>query len=181
MTALFEVDTPDDLAPKMTERAMLDLIHAKYGGVVNGRAPRYVVAEHVGIDPTWPTRILDAVVADMWRSSAFALHGIEVKVTRGDLVRELSDPSKAGSFCQYLDYFSIAVPDKRTFHSLALPPKWGVFTVRNGGLYMARRATRLRPAPTRWASPDPLPRPVQVAMLRATRKTYELRATGSAA
>ena len=171
--SLFDIDVPDGSAPTQTERAMLDLVHARFN-VHNGVSPRYVVAEHVGLDPMWPARILDAVVADTWRSGAFALHGIEVKISRSDLVRELDDPNKAGAFCAHLDFFWLAVPDKRTIRDLAVPAKWGVLTVCNGGLRQARRATRLRPAAvTGWNRPDPLPRLVQVSMLRAVRKTYE--------
>ena len=173
---LFAIDVPTEPTPAMTERMMLDLIHARYDAITNGGVPRYVVAEHVGLDPTYPARILDAVVADTWRSGAYALHGIEIKCSRSDLVRELADPSKAGAFCAHLDYFWLAAPDQRTLRELTIPDKWGVLTVCNGSLRQARRATRLRPAPvTGWQRPDPLPRLVQVALLRATRKTYERR------
>ena len=180
MSTLFDIDAPDDVAPAMTERTMLDLIHARYN-VKNGVAPRYVVAEHVGLDPMWPARILDAVVADMWHSSGFAVHGIEIKVSRSDLVRELADLSKSGSFCQHLDYFWLAVPDYRALRGLDIPQKWGVLTVADCAplgvhLRQSRRAIRLRPATRNSYHLDPLPRRVQVAMLRATRKTYERKA-----
>jgi hypothetical protein len=181
MSALFEVRTPDADAPPMTERTMLDLVHRRFAES-NGMAPRYVVAEHVGLDPTYPARRLDAVVADTWRSSAFALHGIEVKISRSDLVRELAVPSKAGVFCDHLDYFWIAVPDRKVLRGLTLPPKWGVLTVafNTAGtelhLRSARSAKRLRPAVVNTLDTDPLPRKIQASMLRAVRKTYEKKA-----
>jgi hypothetical protein len=178
MTAtLFGMDIPADVAPRMTERGMLDLVHRRFGSVSNGHPPRYVVADHVGSNPDQPDRKLDAVVCDTWRSSGYAMHGIEVKVSRGDLKRELDDPAKALTFSEHLDYFWLAVPDKRALSQLTVPDKWGVLTVveRNGlsWLRQARRATRLRPAVGGRLIRDPIPRAMQVALVRATRKTYE--------
>ena len=162
--------------PPRTEREMLDLVHARYASAFNGASPRYVVAEHVGLDPAWPARRLDAVVQDTWRSTGFAVHGIEVKVFRSDLRRELADPSKAGAFCDCLDYFWLAVPDKTIAEGMALPNEWGVLACAGSGyLRQVRPARRLRMAVAGYAEREPLPRAVQVAMLRAARKTYERR------
>lgn len=159
-----------------TERELLDLIHARMDRYTNGGVPRYAVAEHVGLDPEYPARILDAVVQDMWRSSGFALHGFEVKVSRSDLRRELADPSKAGAFCDCLDYFWLVVPSKTLIEGFTLPTEWGVYTAAGGGLRQVRPARRLRMAVTAYAKREPLQRSTQVALLRAVRKTYERKA-----
>src|ERR1700693_1206177 len=39
-------------------------------------------------------RHLDAVAMDLWPSRGLELHGIEIKVSKQDLKRELADPAK---------------------------------------------------------------------------------------
>ncbi|MFC8182436.1 hypothetical protein ACFULT_26490 [Rhodococcus sp. NPDC057297] len=156
-----------------TEREMLDLVHKRYAHAFNGTSPRYVVAEHVQFNPTWSTRCLDAVVADMWPSNGFAMHGIEIKCSRSDLKRELDHPEKAETFSEHLDFFWLAVSDEKVLSNLMPPANWGILTVRSGRLQVKRQAPRLRPKLVGYTQRDPLPRNVQVALLRATRKTYE--------
>ncbi|MDV8022297.1 hypothetical protein [Rhodococcus sp. IEGM 1330] len=158
-----------------TEREMLDLVHQRYAQAFNGTSPRYVVAEHVQFNPTWATRCLDAVVADMWPSEGFAMHGIEIKCSRGDLKRELDHPEKAATFSEHLDYFWLAISELKVTNNLTVPDQWGILIIRSGKLCVKRQARRLRPKLTGYQERDPLPRNVQVAMLRATRKTYEAR------
>ena len=159
-----------------TEREMLDLVHKRYAAAFNGTSPRYVVAEHVQFNPTWATRCLDAVVADMWPSDGFAMHGIEIKCSRNDLKRELDHPEKAETFSEHLDYFWVAVSDEKVLSNLTPPKHWGILIVRGGKLCVKRQAPRLRPKLAGYTQRDPLPRNVQVALLRATRKTYEAQA-----
>lgn len=158
-----------------TEREMLDLVHQRYSAKFNGISPRYVVAEHVQFDPSGGVRCLDAIVADMWRSEGYAMHGIEIKCSRGDLKRELDRPHKAELFSDHLDYFWLAVSDDKVLSGLTPPANWGILTVRGGKLYAKRSARRLRERVRGYAPMEPMPRSVQVAMLRAARKTYEAR------
>ena len=156
-----------------TEREMLDLLHKRYAFAYNGTSPRYVVAEHVQFNPTYATRCLDAVVADMWPSEGFAMHGIEIKCSRSDLKRELDHPEKAETFSEHLDYFWLAVSDHKVLNNLTVPDSWGILIPRSEKLCVKRQAKRLRPKLAGYTQRDPLPRNVQVALLRATRKTYE--------
>lgn len=164
-----------------TEREMLDLVHKRYSHMFNGVSPRYVVAEHVQFHPSGRQRCLDAVVADMWPSDGFAMHGIEIKCSRGDLKRELDHPEKAATFSEHLDYFWLAISDPKVLNGLTLPKHWGILLLASDGKLRNRRAApRLRPKLAGYTQRDPLPRNVQVALLRATRKTYERISTSAA-
>ena len=157
----------------MSERQMLDLVHRRFSQDVNGLSPRYIVAEHVRFDPTSGYRTLDAIVQDTWPSDAYAVHGIEIKCSRSDLRRELNDLSKSERFSDHVDYFWLAVSDDKIIKGLDLPENWGILTVRGSSLRAVRKAPRLRHVVSGYVDREPLPRSVQVAMLRATRKTYE--------
>lgn len=165
-----------------TEREMLDLIHRRYGHMFNGASPRYVVAEHVRLHPAWGGRILDAVVADVWESDGYAMHGLEVKCSRSDLKRELDDPTKAAAFAEHLDYFWIVASSDKVLSGLmdAMPGNWGILIPDRTGLRAKRSAKRLRERPIGYTPKEPMPRSVQVAMLRSVRKTYEARGYAAA-
>ena len=148
----------DEAAPPATERAMLDLLHARYSGEY-GNGIRYVCAEHVrnraGFDAT---RTADFMAMDLWPSSGLLLHGHEVKVSRSDWLRELADPSKAEAFTRYVDRWWVVVPHKRVVRD-DLPDQWGL---------MVRRGERLvvvRPAPV--LVPEPPPRTFLASLMRA--------------
>lgn len=157
----------------MSERQMLDLVHRRFSQDFNGLSPRYIVAEHVRFDPTSGYRTLDAIVQDTWPSDGYAIHGIEIKCSRSDLRRELKDLSKSQRFSNHVDYFWLAVSDHEIVKGLDLPDNWGVLVLRGTALRAVRKAPRLRHTVRGYGDREPLPRTVQVAMLRATRKTYE--------
>lgn len=157
----------------MSERQILDLVHRRFSHDFNGLSPRYIVAEHVRFDPTSGYRTLDAIVQDTWPSDGYAVHGIEIKCSRSDLRRELNDLTKSERFSEHVDYFWLAVSDEKIIKGLDLPATWGILTVRGPSLRAVRSAPRLRHVDRGYVDREPLPRSVQVAMLRATRKTYE--------
>lgn len=159
---------------KLTERDMLNLVHRRYAHAFNGLSPRYIVAEHVRFHPTWGQRTLDVIVSDTWPSDGYAMHGIEVKCSRSDLKREVDNLAKSETFTEHLDYFWIAVSDPKVLSGLELPGAWGVLCASTGKLRVRKPARRLRDlVGGSYDERDPMPRQVQVAMLRATRKTYE--------
>lgn len=120
-----------------TERTMLNLVHSSWASTRD--APRFLVAEHVNEGAGYNyNRTLDAVVMDTWPSSGFQMHGIEVKVSKADLRRELQDISKSSAFFKHIDLFSIACPAEIADLSL-LPPKWGLLVPDGKGKLKARR------------------------------------------
>jgi hypothetical protein len=134
-------------AEKITERTMLNLLRARYSAA-SGNGPRWAFFTHVrdraGFDAT---RTLDAVAMDTWPSSGCALHGIEVKVSRADWLRELGQPNKAAAFVRFMDYFWIAAPFG-VVRGDELPTGWGLLETRApGGLRLSVKASRLLPEP----------------------------------
>lgn len=150
---------------KHTERSVLDALHRRYcvpGG--HGRPQRYVIAEHVPDHPWMPRRTIDAVVVDTWPGSftdaattGYGLHGIEVKVTRSDLRRELADLTKSGEFIDdtgrggeergILSHYSILAPTDalKGWRDMGIPDTWGILTLKDDGtIRAARKPTRLR-------------------------------------
>jgi len=144
---------------RVTERHLLELVRRRYS-TRDGNGPRWALATHVrdraGFDAT---RTLDAVVMDTWPSSGLALHGLEIKCSRGDWLRELASPEKAAAFTCRVDYFWIVAPSA-VVRSNELPEHWGLLEARGYALRVAVQAGRL-------ADSLPLDRSFVAALLRA--------------
>lgn len=134
--------------PPMTERVLLDALHARLEvqrGTGDGRALRHIVAEHVRSDPTWGGSIADAISVDTWGSGHFALSGYEVKISRSDWLRELRDPGKAEAWrahCRH--WWLVATPDVVRDD---LPVGWGLLERRGSMLRRVVDAPALDPLP----------------------------------
>lgn len=159
-----------------TERDMLDALARRYDHLA-GNAQRWIRAEHVrngtgfmGYDDrtgrcVGPLRTVDFVAVDTWESKGHQIHGHEVKVSRSDWLRELAEPEKAAAWMRYCHRWWLVVPDPAIVRRAELPEGWGV---------IALQRTTLRaiiPAPTR--TPDPLPPPIWISLLRSAQTTAE--------
>ncbi len=71
-------------------------------------------------------RYADAVVMSLWPSRGLELHGIEIKVSRSDYLREANDPAKAESVARYCDRWSIYTAPGVIADLISVPPAWGV-------------------------------------------------------
>lgn len=90
---------------------------------------QFAVAEEVGNSTGYEQkRRLDMVVVDCFKSNGFSIHGIEIKVSKSDLRRELQDSSKHNIFFPNLDYFSLAAPTSVVDIKL-IPEKWGIYLI----------------------------------------------------
>lgn len=112
-------------------------------------APRcavaFEVAQGTGLKAN---RHLDAIAMDLWSSHGHAIHGIEIKVSRSDLRRELADPSKAEELARFCDYFWLAGPRSAIIHDeIPLPPAWGVLQFEGGKIRAARPAAKTKAEP----------------------------------
>ena len=168
---LFEVAPAAGDKPRVTERTMLDLLHQRFGFVShNGGVPkpRYVCAEHVRARSRDGARTLDFVAVDTWRSGKLAIHGVEVKVSRSDWLRELKDPSKSEPFLAWATHFWLAVPDAGVAREDELPDGWGLLVMR--GTRLNARVTRPRRAV------QPIPLEAIASLLYAAAKTAARRA-----
>lgn len=152
------------LEKRWTEREMLDLLASRYRTQA-GNGQRYVFSRHVrshaGFDAR---RTADFIAMDLWPSKDLALHGHEVKVSRSDWLHELKDPTKAEEFRRYMDRWWLVVPDQRIVRD-DLPDGWGLMVARGTSLRVARPAPRLRP--------EPMPKTMMAAFLRAVSGEYQ--------
>ena len=89
---------------------------------------RYAVAEEVGLQTGYSHRRLDMMVLDCYASNGFRIDGIEIKVSKADLKRELEDPEKHVAFFDVIDYFTLACP-KGIADLDIIPKKWGVLQI----------------------------------------------------
>ena len=98
---------------------------------------RYAIATEVGNATGFEqSRRLDMVVVDCYKSNRYSIEGIEIKVSKADLRRELQDATKHNIFFDNLDYYSLAAPEEIIDMEL-IPLKWGVYLVKrlpNGDL-----------------------------------------------
>lgn len=92
-------------------------------------------------------RRADAVAMGLWPSRGYEVHGYEVKVSRGDVRKELTDVSKADSVGKYCDFWWLAVADTAIIDGLLIPPAWGILTPKDRVLRAVRMATKRRAAP----------------------------------
>jgi hypothetical protein len=76
-------------------------------------------------------RHLDVVAVGLWPSRGLHIDGIEVKVSRADLKRELADPAKADEVAAFCDRFWIAAPTGVVHADMlaSLAPAWGILEV----------------------------------------------------
>lgn len=95
---------------------------------------RYAVAEEVGLTTGYSHRRLDMMVLDCYNSNGFRIDGFEIKVSTGDLRRELQDPEKHIAFFNVIDYYTLAVPGGVADPLMdIIPKKWGILIINEDG------------------------------------------------
>ena len=88
----------------------------------------------------WKTkRHADAVAIGIWPSHGYAIHGVEVKRSRADLMREFKDPSKADAVGAYCDHWWLVLADAKIADGVQLPASWGVLAPKDQLLAKYRR------------------------------------------
>lgn len=109
-------------------------------------APAYAVLENVrnGTGYTKHERYADAVAMGLWPSRGIDVHGVEIKVSRGDWQAELKQPEKAAAIQQYCDYWWVVAPDG-VVQLAELPPNWGLLvpSPKGKGLVAQKDAPKL--------------------------------------
>lgn len=158
-----EADEVDPGRAKVTAEHVFDALYDRYG-VVHGNGQRYAVAAEVrsgaGFDAR---RTADFIAMDLWPSSGLTLHGHEVKVSRGDWLRELKDPAKAAEFTPWMHCWWVVVSDPRIVRAGELPADWGLMAMRGTVLAVVKKAPR--------RDAKPLPPTRVAALLRAVAQT----------
>lgn len=148
-----------------TERGMLDMLRQRHASQ-SGNGPEWAYMEHVRDAAGFAAkRTADALALHLWPSRGHELHGYEVKVSRGDWLRELKEPEKAEGWCTVVDRWWIVAPKGVVKDDL--PSSWGLLEPRKKGdgevLHVTVPAPVLRPVADR----TPITRSLLVPMLRA--------------
>ena len=117
-------------------------LHARYDG--EAWALLWEVPDGTGSNKS---RTADALAMSLWPSRGLLLHGHELKASRTDWLKELSQPSKAESICRYCDHWWIVAGDKGIVRDGELPPTWGLMVLKGGKLIQEVAAPKLEPLP----------------------------------
>lgn len=84
----------------------------------------YEVADDTG---TRATRSADAIAVGIWPSNGHLIHGFEIKVSRGDFLNEMRDPTKSQAVFQFCDRWTLVTPVGMV-KTNELPDTWGLMT-----------------------------------------------------
>ncbi len=98
------------------------------------------VPDIVGINQR---RRCDAIAIGMWQSSGHLIHGFEVKVSRGDWLREVKNVTKADPFLERCDRWWLVTGDVAIAKPEEIPDAWGWMTATKTGLRVQRPAKPL--------------------------------------
>jgi hypothetical protein len=119
--------------------SMIEKRHSGDGWIVLfelGNATGYRVKRHA-----------DAVAIGVWPSHEYAIHGYEVKRSRGDVKRELEEPAKADAVGKYCDYWWLVVDELAIIDGLVIPETWGVLVPRAQVLRVHKKAPKRKATP----------------------------------
>lgn len=97
------------------------------------------------------TRSADAVAFSLWPSRGLELHGIEVKVSRSDWLREKKDPAKAEEIGRFCHRWWLATGPKVVLDVGEIPDAWGWLELDG------KKLKQRKEAPRREAQPLDLP------------------------
>lgn len=121
-------------APEVwTEDMLLDRLHAKFSGVGRPGAPQWVSFSQLRADPSYDTRTIDFWAMNCWPSSGFLSVAAEVKVSRGDWLREIKDTQKRASWKALVNQFYFCAP-KDIIKPAEVPEGYGLLVPRGAGL-----------------------------------------------
>lgn len=94
-------------------------------------------------------RYADALAVSLWPSRGIWFAGIEIKVDRGDWLREVDAPEKAAEIMKWCDFWYVAAP-AGIVELGEVPETWGLYVVEKGKAKLVKEAPRLSPElPTR--------------------------------
>lgn len=102
----------------------------------------WIVAGEVQRTTGWSDRRYDFVAMNCYPSKGYKIEVVEIKVSKPDLRRELEEPEKHNVVFEDIDYYSLAAPAEIIDLSI-IPPKWGVYTVKDGKLITKRKPLAL--------------------------------------
>jgi hypothetical protein len=93
------------------------------------------------------SRSADAIAMGLWPSRGLLVHGIELKVSRTDWLKELKYPEKAEAIFQYCDRFWLLVGGEGVAKIEEVPANWGFMMVTKTCIKIIKEAPALTPKP----------------------------------
>lgn len=112
------------------------------------------------------SRWADAIAMGLWPSRGIDLHGMEIKASRSDWLRELKKPAKAEAICCFCNYWWLVAADASVCKLDELPHSWGLMIPHGGTLKTIKQAPRFE-------SPRPITPVFLAALLRSALKPFE--------
>lgn len=110
------------------------------------QSPAWALFDQVSDRTGGGSRYADAVAMSLWPSRGLEVHGFEIKVSRGDWLRELKDPKKSIAIQRYCDrWWIVAPPD--IVQDGELPATWGLLVLRGKQLRCEKEAPTLKAQP----------------------------------
>lgn len=90
------------------------------------KAPEFGILFEVANRTGWGRyQYADAMAMSLWPSRGLVLHGIEIKLARGDWLRELRQPAKSAEIQTYCNFWWVAAP-KGIVKLDEVPATWGL-------------------------------------------------------
>lgn len=89
-------------------------------------------------------RFADAVAIGLWPSHGHEIEGIEIKISRGDWLRECAQPEKSQEVFQFCHRWWLAAP-KGLVSADELPVTWGLLELVGDVLRVKKKAPALKP------------------------------------
>jgi hypothetical protein len=129
-------EKPDN---KFTSADLCRMIQNKFASDSSHLA-LFDVPDNVG---TNAKRRADAIVIGNWGSTGRLVHGFEIKVSRGDWLKELKDTSKADPFIARCDRWWLCTADDKLAKLEEIPALWGWMTATKSGLRIQKPAMDL--------------------------------------
>jgi len=116
--------------------------------LLRGRFPEreYIIMEEVRDNAGFDAgRSADFIAVNTWPSRGLAIHGLEMKASRSDWLRELKDPRKAESILKFCDYFWLLTKSDDVARLEEIPSNWGWLSVKGEKLQCKKDAPKLEP------------------------------------
>ncbi len=93
------------------------------------------------------SRSADVVMVGLWPSRGNQIEGMEIKVSRGDWLRELARPEKGEAFVRFCDRWWVVAAHEDIVEDHELPRTWGLMVAGGRGLQIAKPAPALKAKP----------------------------------
>ena len=76
------------------------------------------------------SRYADGVAMNLYPSRGLEIRGFEIKVHRGDLIKELKNPNKAEEIARFCNSWYLVTPEKLVKPDDEIPVGWGIIEVK---------------------------------------------------